>query len=83
MNLGLWGVMAVGLYTYMQRKNAEASDVLEISVSLIHAITQSHIAAPAFCIQTGLSSATLPRDELGSASGESHVSVHHCVHLLY
>ena len=42
MNLGLWGVMAVGLYTYMQRKNAEASDVLEISVSLIHAIIQSH-----------------------------------------
>eukprot|EP01046_Picozoa_sp_COSAG06_P065097 COSAG06_NODE_15838_length_1041_cov_0.898089_3_plen_74_part_01 len=74
MNLGLWGVMAVGLYTYMQRKNAEASDVLEIAVSLIHAITQSHShvvtqsrsAAPAFCIQTGLSSATLPRDELGS-----------------
>ena len=23
-NMGLWGVMAVGLYSYMQRKNAEA-----------------------------------------------------------
>lgn len=34
MNLGLWGVMAVGLYSYMQQKNAEASDVLEISVKL-------------------------------------------------
>ena len=33
-NLGLWGVMAVGLYSYMQRKSAEASDVLEISAKL-------------------------------------------------
>jgi hypothetical protein len=33
-NLGLWGVMAVGLYNYMQRKNAQASDVLEISAKL-------------------------------------------------
>ena len=33
-NLGLWGVMAVCLYNYMQRKNAQASDVLEISAKL-------------------------------------------------
>lgn len=33
-NLGLWGVMALALYSYMQRKNAEASDVLEISAKL-------------------------------------------------
>ena len=33
-NMGLWGFMAVGLYSYMQRKNAEACDVLEISAKL-------------------------------------------------